>query len=224
MARALQGGPWNCTHIRATTTTELEAPTTSTSTHQKAIKAEDWQVMSFPKRRSSQKQYSQNHNSKNLPREKHSQVSVAMDDTEASASASSVALTIAETRANDHPETIDMTDVVMLISSLSTPSLTTHQHHNHSLTNLTNSIEAQKPNGKYNGFIPPNFQRTNDPYINTSSPQQTPNIIGGTGTHGENYNALHHGGGPTNCSSDRGYSMNGRNNQGGNGQNNQGTK
>ncbi|KAF3647070.1 hypothetical protein FXO38_18832 [Capsicum annuum] len=47
--------------------------------------------------------------------------------------------------------------------------------------------------------------------------------MGGTDTHGEDHNTLHHGGGPTSCTSDRGYSMDGPNNQRGDRQNSQGT-
>ncbi|KAF3668652.1 hypothetical protein FXO38_07988 [Capsicum annuum] len=142
---------------------------------------------------------------------------------EGSASASSAALTIAETRANDHHKTIDMTDMAMSINSPSTPSLTTHQGHKHSLTSLNNSIESQNPNGKPNSFIPSSSQRTNDPCVNTSSPQRTPSVMDRTGTHGEIHNTLQHGGGPTNHTSDRRYSIDGPNNQRVNGQNSRGT-
>ncbi|KAF3622253.1 hypothetical protein FXO38_31387 [Capsicum annuum] len=104
-------------------------------------------------------------------------------------------LTEADTRANDHPETVDMAEVVLSINSHNTPPpppFRLMQSNNYSPKSEERPTEAQITNdGTFNHPTP---QRAVNLCLSPSSSQQTSNTMGGVGTNGEVHNPLRRSG------------------------------
>ncbi|KAF3656465.1 hypothetical protein FXO37_15460 [Capsicum annuum] len=111
---------------------------------------------------------------------------------EASTSASSEVITKIITRANDHPQTVDMTELVMSIKSSLSPPLSSNQGE-YNLSCLPHSAnEVQINNGESNASRHEKSKGTLDLCFGTPPPKQSSHIVGGTCSRGKNHIILHH--------------------------------